>query len=74
MVGGLMHFPFARSVVELPQTVAITFNLFDDLGDRHVVLGIFVYIRTGPFGTSWPAIESLIPKTPICDWNGLHRP
>jgi hypothetical protein len=38
---GLIHFPFAKNVIETPQTVALAFDFFDDFGSQHSVLGTF---------------------------------
>jgi len=40
---GLIHFPFTKDVVETPQTAALSFDFFDDLGPQHTVLGTFEY-------------------------------
>jgi hypothetical protein len=37
----LVHFPFRKRVQELPESVALTFKVWDILGDRHTVLGTF---------------------------------
>jgi hydrogenase/urease accessory protein HupE len=37
----LVHFPFRKRVQELPESVALTFQVWDVLGDRHTVLGTF---------------------------------
>jgi hydrogenase/urease accessory protein HupE len=37
----LVHFPFRKRVQELPESVALTFRVWDVLGDRHTVLGTF---------------------------------
>jgi len=38
---GLVHFPFIKDVIETPQTAALEFDFFDDLGPQHTVLGTF---------------------------------
>ena len=40
---GLIHFPFTHAVIETPQTAALAFDFFDDLGSQHTVLGTFEY-------------------------------
>ena len=42
-VDGLIHFTFTRNVIDTPETVALTFDLFDALGAQHTVLGTFEY-------------------------------
>lgn len=42
-VDGLIHFTFTKDVLETPRTVALAFDFFDDLGQRHTVLGTFEY-------------------------------
>lgn len=37
----LVHFPFRKRVQELPESVALTFQVWEVLGDRHAVLGTF---------------------------------
>ncbi len=37
----LIHFLFVRKVAELPEVVAIKFDLFESFEDRHTVLGVF---------------------------------
>lgn len=43
-LGALIAFPFSRPAVEVPQTVALTFDIFDQLGAQHTVLGTFEYL------------------------------
>ena len=38
---GLIYFTFHKPVLEIPQDVALGFDLFDALGERHTVLGTF---------------------------------
>jgi len=38
---GLIHFLFIKDVIETPQTTALSFDFFDDLGPQHTVLGTF---------------------------------
>jgi len=38
---GLIHFPFIKDVIETPQTAALAFDFFNDLGSQHTVLGTF---------------------------------
>jgi hypothetical protein len=38
---GLIHFLFIKSVIEIPQTAALSFDFFDELGPQHTVLGTF---------------------------------
>jgi hydrogenase/urease accessory protein HupE len=40
---GLIHFFFTKEVIETPQTVALAFDFFDELGPQHTVLGTFEY-------------------------------
>lgn len=38
---GLIYFTFHKPVLEMPQDVSITFDFFDQFGERHAVLGTF---------------------------------
>ncbi len=37
----IVAFPFERKVREIPESVTLIFNIFEKLGDRHKVLGVF---------------------------------
>ena len=37
----IVAFPFERKVREIPESVTLSFNIFEQLGDRHKVLGVF---------------------------------
>ena len=39
----LVHLTFTNYVVEIPASVALSFNIFDQLGPAHMVLGTFEY-------------------------------
>lgn len=38
---GLIYCTFHKGVIEMPQDVALAFNFFEQLGERHTVLGTF---------------------------------
>ena len=37
----IVAFPFERKVREIPESITLSFNVFEKLGDRHKVLGVF---------------------------------
>lgn len=37
----LLHFDFVQPVEDMPEDVAVTFNFFEQLGERHAILGVF---------------------------------
>ena len=37
----IVAFPFERKVREIPESVSLNFSVFEQLGDRHKVLGVF---------------------------------
>jgi hydrogenase/urease accessory protein HupE len=53
---GLVHFDFVRDLTEPPPVVAIAFGFFDELTDRHTVLGVFE-CRGDKYETSFNRIE-----------------
>ena len=54
---GLIHFPFIKDVIETPQTAALSFDFFDDLGPQHTVLGTFTCQGQQPLEVSFTQTE-----------------
>ncbi|MEW6303046.1 MAG: HupE/UreJ family protein [Verrucomicrobiota bacterium] len=53
---GLIHFDFTQPVDDTPEDVTITFDFFAQLGERHIILGVFE--RNGqPYEVSFTRFE-----------------
>ncbi len=53
----IVAFPFVRKVREIPESVSLSFSVFDRFGDRHKVLGVFEQPGKPPYELIYDAFE-----------------